>query len=636
VLLDDDTDRRDAHEGPPIMRTSTLTLATIALAAAALAAPASAGTAPAARVQLEPARPSVGEAAQLTVSFDGDAATQPEIRIAGARVGFTGQMSRTSIINGAAKTESSFVYTVVPDRAGPLDIPAISVTTSVGMAISAPIRTTVTDAPAAATHGAAAAPAAPATAEPTRAFIKLELPAKSLVVGQAVPVKIRAYFRAGTAASTQGQPTLTSNAFTLSDVSDKPAQTQVQLHGTPYLQATWTAMISPAKPLTGKVGVELPVEIAYREPRAVRRRSLRDMLGSDPFGGDPFAGDPFFDQDAFAGIEEMLDVGPVKRRSLTLRADAGTLTVSEPPQAGRPAGFGGAVGTFALAMDPPKADDLRVGEPMTVTFRVTGTGNFDRVALAGIPDSQELKAYATKSELALKGTSPLTGTKTFTQTVVPTRAGTLELPPINFSYWNPATKAYVTAKTDVVALQIAGARAGGSVDGSLASTSVRDPAMAPNRLERGATASTLAPAFRQRGFWRLPGAIALVTLLGVGAAWWRRSPRIAARLSKRRVDRAVASARSAMERAARAKDPTLFFTAARAAFQARLGAGWGVLPEAVTAADVTAHLGPRGDAIRSVFERADSVTYARDVSTEPLDHWRTVVRTELSNLEVAR
>ncbi len=584
----------------------------------------------------------VGSPAELSITIDGDAQPPAPPRVDGASIQLTGQMSQTRMTNGQATQQMTYVYTVVPTRTGPLDIPAITVTTPTGAESTEPVHATVTDSPVAPSQ-AAAAPAATADRavglEPAHAFVTLDVPAKSLVVGQAIPIKIRAYFRGGTSATLQGLPHVTSDAFTLSELSDKPAQAQLEIRGEPYLQATWTAVLSPAKPSNGKLGVELPVELAYRAAaRPAQHRSLRDVFGADPFGdsfADPFGGsDPFAGMgDPFGDMDTMFDIGPMQQYQTTLRATAGTIVVTDLPAAGRPASFTGAVGHFDVALDPI-AGEPRVGEPLTLSIRVTGTGNFDRVEMTGAADAGDLKTYSIKSAFTPSATSTLTGTKTFTQTVVPTRAGDLTIPALALAYFDPAKHAYVTAETKPVTLPIAAARGGGSSDPGLAA-SVRDPAMVPNRIDAGGTRATLLPLIRQSRLWMALAGLVALTALVVVAAWSRKSPRIANVLRSRRIDRAITRASADMDRAARANDRPAFFSAARTALQTRLAASWDTTPEAITAHDVATRLGDRGASICSVFEQADGVTYGGAITPEPLEHWHHVVRAELANWKAA-
>lgn len=619
-------------------RTPLLVLAIVA------GIPAIAGAATA-RAQLQPSRLAVGSPAQLTITVD-DEAKPPDVRIPDASVRYTGQMQQTTIVNGTQSQALTFLYSVVPDKTGSLDVPAIPVATAHGTVATAPVHASVANAPATSAGSPASAAGGvpptsaagvPATGSAntaatrdagSHAFVRLELPKKKLVVGEAVPVTIRAYFRGGTSATLEGQPHLDSDAFTLSQLSDKPAQTEVELHGERYLQATWTGVLSPAKPTSHPLAVELPVDLAYRTHVQHQHRTLRDMFGSDAFGGDPFGddafADSFFDQeDPFA---DMFDEGPVQEQHADLRGSVGTVAVSELPVAGRPAGFTGAVGRFAVSMDAP-VGDARVGEPMTVTMHVTGTGNFDRVALGGVPASAQLKTYELKSTFAA-GPKPLTGDKTFTQTIVPTQAGALELPPIELAYFDPGKQAYVVATTTPATVQVAP----GVATPGLATT-VRDPDMVPNQLSPGEVHATLAPLVWRSGFWALPGGLLFVTVLFAGAGVWRRSSERTRRANAQAVDRVVSAAREEMHAAAERGDRTAFFAAARSAVQQRLGAAWGIAPEAVTTSDVAAR--DPDPELLALLEHADRVTYAADGATEPLDRWCALADRQLAHLEAA-
>lgn len=579
--------------------------------------------------------------AQLVVTVDGEAARAPTPRIPNADVSYTGQMSSSTVTNGRATTQTSFVYTIVPRKVGVLAIPPITVGDDTTPAMQArvaaePSPPTSSANPSVPPRGAQAP--ARATREPTRAYVRLDVPRRTLYVGEAVPVTIRAYFRAGTAATLQGAPTVTSEAFTLSQLSDKPAQTEVEVDGVPYLLVTWKAVLSPVKPTEDRVRVELPVEIAYREQREVQRPSARDLLGSDPFAADLDAlfDDPFF-ADPFSGFgNAMFDIGAMRQQTLTLRHDVGRARIADVPDAGKPPGFGGAVGQFELAAESPRGE-LRVGEPATLTFRVSGTGNFDRVAVAGIAPSAEWKVYPGSTTFEPAKRSAISGTKVITQTIVPARAGDLEIPAVAFSYFDPEAKAYRTVSTAPLTATVAPATDGGAADPGLTSSSVRDASMIANRVERGETHATLVPLVRRDGIWLAPAALVAMTLLLAGLGMARRSDTLAERRTARRIDHAVAAERRRLAAAAAADDRDEFFTAARRALQLRLAAMWGVAPETITAADVTSRLGESGTAIRELFEHADGLTYAHGLATpHALDRWQAIVDHQLASLEGAR
>jgi hypothetical protein len=395
--------------------------------------------------------------------------------------------------------------------------------------------------------------------------------------------------------------------------------------------------------------VELPVEISYRERRpAAPRRSVRDLFGDDPFGDMGMFDDPmfggfggafggsFFDEDPFAGFDSMFDVGDVRRQELTLRHTASKTQFAELPEKGRPDAFGGAVGEFSLSVDVPKAP-LRVGEPATLTFHVTGAGSFDHVAIAGVPASADWKVYPGKSDVVLDKDGGTSGTKTVEQTIVPTRAGTLEIPSVAFDFFDPKRGVYKTVRTQPARIDVAPAIGGGAADPDLASSSIRSSDMSPNRVAASRGHATLMPLVHQSSFWMYPGVLLLVSALQLGLAWNRRSTWAQQKWRARRVSRGVRRERRELAAAERGGDSAAFFEAARRALQQTLAERWDVRPESITAADVQSRLGDDGAPICEVFDHADHVKYTHHVDgAESLHRWRAVVDTELKKWEVSR
>ncbi len=106
-------------------------------------------------------------------------------------------------------------------------------------------------------------------------------------------------------------------------------------------------------------------------------------------------------------------------------------------------------------------------------------------------------------------------------------------------------------------------------------------------------------------------------------------------VTARRVRREIARQRRAIEAAAASGDAASLFGAARKAFQARLGEAWGIPSDAIATIDVATRLGPPGERIHEVFERADRLTYAGGTSAagEDLNYWQGLISEELHALE---
>ena len=141
-------------------------------------------------------------------------------------------------------------------------------------------------------------------------------------------------------------------------------------------------------------------------------------------------------------------------RPITAAATAPGIEVKPLPEDGRPTDFSGAVGSFTIeASAKPLA--VGVGDPITLTYRITdrtGTGRLDSI---GPP---RLDAPALTDNFRMP-TAPLAGsvqgnTKTFTQTLRPTAESVKEIPPVAFSWFDPATGQYETAASKPIAISV--------------------------------------------------------------------------------------------------------------------------------------------------------------------------------------
>jgi len=125
------------------------------------------------------------------------------------------------------------------------------------------------------------------------------------------------------------------------------------------------------------------------------------------------------------------------------------------PEDAQPASFSGAVGNFAVKAS---ARPLRVavGDPITLTVSITDlSGNADMDAI----QPPALGPDAMGNDFRIPS-APLAGTvngdtKTFTQTIRPTREGIDAIPPIEFSWFDPVARTYRAAQTEPIAISVA-------------------------------------------------------------------------------------------------------------------------------------------------------------------------------------
>ena len=235
-----------------------------------------------------------------------------------------------------------------------------------------------------------------------------------------------------------------------------------------------------------------------------------------------------------------------REESHVMRSDSAVVIVREPPTAGRPADWSGAVGAFRLTMRV-ESRDARVGDPLVMTLRVAGEGN---VNLLPRPVLQLPWATAVPAgERVTIDSAPLTvrGAKEFDWIVTPRAAGAVMVPVLRYAYFDPTRHAYDVAVTAPETLSV---RPG--VAGTIADRAERRAPALPIRMAwRGERAPDVvwSPVY-----W---GAVALVPLPAILLAGWTRRKRAqpdrrttaAARLTDRlaTVDEARRAFRAAMD-----------------------------------------------------------------------------------------
>ncbi|MBI4387583.1 MAG: protein BatD [Candidatus Omnitrophica bacterium] len=153
---------------------------------------------------------------------------------------------------------------------------------------------------------------------------------------------------------------------------------------------------------------------------------------------DEFFNDSFFNRTGvFARqVEKSLPAPPI------------TVVVKPLPAQGKPKSFQGAVGEFRLSAVIDK-QEVKQNEPVTLQVTIEGEGNVETLRHPDIPESSDVKMYDadTKSEF-FKVDNAIAGKKVFEIIFIPKRAGMLEIPGLEFSFFNPRSEQYMTLKTD--------------------------------------------------------------------------------------------------------------------------------------------------------------------------------------------
>ena len=241
--------------------------------------------------------------------------------------------------------------------------------------------------------------------------------------------------------------------------------------------------------------------------------------------------------------------GDVFDREVTANSNPITMDIQPLPE-NAPTSFNGAVGNFSILAEVDTTE-TRVNETVTLYITISGEGNLDT-----LPDPQwdpgsewrTFESQGTTDVHTLNGT--LAGIRSIEQLLVPTQAGDLTIPSIQFSYFDPQVGAYQTISTLPIEITVA-------PDGRVAApvNPVTDTP-STSAIESEAQIRPLKPATNRGHFgslltqnpayWMLWG-VPLFFLVGQ-VVWQRRSKRLQNNPGERRSRKAANKAYRALSK----------------------------------------------------------------------------------------
>jgi hypothetical protein len=574
---------------------------------------------------IEPAQISLGESAMYTLTNLGDSTDSISLpAVAGLKFEIVGRRRQIEFINGNTVPSSQVIVRVTPQVAGIFTIPGVT-PKSQPVVLQVNTGTSAAGSPRAGSPRAGSGPVpyrAPILSGATMpkgihltedgsAFVRLNVPKREVYVGESIPVEIQLGMRSGFVASVNGLPRLTGDDFTLNNLSHSPDRTEEILGGEPFVLLTWRSVLSVVKPGNFSLSAETPVTVK------IRTRPRRESILDDQFG-DPFLQNIF---------------GATVPKDVNVTSPATELKVLALPAQGRPADFHGAIGVFSIESDisPATAD---AGDPLTLRMRVIGSGNFDRVDSTMLDHVDQWKTYPPKSSFNSSESTGHKGEKTFEQPLIALRPGVQTLPALTFSYFDPNTRRYETARSAPLSVKISPSLAdtASPTSGNVArsASDKYGDSLRPDHAISGSIARSLMPLYLQRQFLGVPSLIAIAVAAGWLAMRRRNAPKRKSIRSERAALRAAKRVHADMSAAARDGDVALFFDVARAAMQEVLAARWQMAPEGVTTAEVLDRMRPEDGDIRELFALADESRYSgHKLGSADFARWMRVVQHRL-------
>lgn len=349
---------------------------------------------------------------------------------------YTSTQHSIQVVNGHTSSNSSTTYTIIvsAQKAGSYTIPAATVTVGGNTIASREVKVTVSGAAASNSNGA------PRMHEETeqqrgRRDAGTAISANDLFI-QVTANKHRV--------SEQEPILLTYKVYTLVDLvqleGKMPDLTgfhtqEIQLpqqksfhvenyNGRNYRCVTWCQYVMFPQ-MTGKL--EIPA-ITFNGTVVQQNRNI-----------DPF--EAFFN--GGSGYVEV-------KRSITAPA----VTIQVDPLPARPDGFSGGVGKFTISAQLDNAE-VKANEPVTLRVVVSGTGNLKLIKEPVVTFPKDFDSYDAKvTDKTHLTTNGVEGNMVYDYLAVPRNQGTYEIAPVEFTYYDTASRQYKTIKTEPFKLTV--------------------------------------------------------------------------------------------------------------------------------------------------------------------------------------
>jgi len=371
-------------------------------------------------------RDSIGldEQAVLTVEITGAEQNLPDPQmptLSMFEVYSQGRSSSIQIVNGQVSSSLTYRYVLVPTKPGTFPIDRIAVVHLNKRYKGNPVTLTVLD------RGTATPPELEERAQDGEGqtrdyFLEAVVDKKNPYVNEQVTLTLKFFI----AVKYYGSPELTEPTTTgfWTELLGNKAPYYQTINGRNYRVIERKYALFPTQ--TGELTIGRATLTATVASKSRRFRDPFDVFG-----------------DMFGRGEEVV-----------IRSSAVTINVRPLPTEGRPKDFSGTIGNFSISATPSRTR-VEVNQPVTVTIKISGTGNVKSAAKPPIPELDDFRVYeASASENVSKLDDKIGGTKIYEEVFRPVRPGPLEIPALSFNFFNPDRGRYETVSTRPIALNV--------------------------------------------------------------------------------------------------------------------------------------------------------------------------------------
>ena len=166
-------------------------------------------------------------------------------------------------------------------------------------------------------------------------------------------------------------------------------------------------------------------------------------------------GNSFFDRFFNQGVQE----------EYPLTSNQKKITVLPLPEKGKPKNFKGAVGKYTIRTSVVNTT-VDVNDGITLKLEIKGEGNIELFEMPSIEKFADFEVFTPESKIQAKTESgTIKGKRTLEYLLIPKYSGKFSILPVEFSYFDPKQKKYVTKKTKPIGVTVTGVKKNVTIEG---------------------------------------------------------------------------------------------------------------------------------------------------------------------------
>ncbi len=259
------------------------------------------------------------------------------------------------------------------------------------------------------------------------AFVEFDTPRTFLFEGETIPATISLFLMNGLPVTRlPPPPKKVGDSFSMTEIRQRDIKRNFLRNGKSYTVFSWPVGLTAAMAGNHELSFEVAIQVRVKNNR------------NSPFNS-PFLNDPF--------------IGFGREQSLVASSEKLTIEVRSLPMKGRPQGFQGAIGSFT-SISRLDTDRVSLGDPVKLTFEISGSGNFAAIPAPEIKSSDKLKVGSPKFSFAGNEITKHEGMQSFEYILTPLTPGLIEVPPVEFSFFDPIQETFLSTVTPTHPLRV--------------------------------------------------------------------------------------------------------------------------------------------------------------------------------------